>query len=237
MVETTETAKQVTPIWKCEVKDCPVTFPPTLKGYHQMTGHQLRHANEGLPKDKRGYHLEDESTGEVLARSIKEAMPFLMEETPKEKKKVEPPISETPPREVPKAPAKAELPKEKPKETPPEDEPPVEPPEAELPKEKPKETPPEDEPPVEPPEAELPKEKPKAKEKESEITTPQALSSGIFRYTITLPADAFTLFNLAKTCGLEKDSEKLFDEWLWDCIRMRYKTDYKMRLVLAPEEK
>lgn len=214
MVETTETAKQVTPIWKCEVKDCPVTFPPTLKGYHQMTGHQLRHANEGLPKDKRGYHLEDESTGEVLARSIKEAMPFLMEETPKEKKKVEPPISETPPREVPKAPAKAELPKEKPKETPPEDEPPVE-----------------------PPEAELPKEKPKAKEKESEITTPQALSSGIFRYTITLPADAFTLFNLAKTCGLEKDSEKLFDEWLWDCIRMRYKTDYKMRLVLAPEEK
>ena len=70
-----------------------------------------------------------------------------------------------------------------------------------------------------------------------EITTPQASSEGIFRYTITLPADAFTLFNLAKTCGLENDKDKIFDEWLWDCVRMRYKTDYKMRLVLAPEGK
>ena len=61
-------------------------------------------------------------------------------------------------------------------------------------------------------------------------------SEGILRYTITLPADAFTLFNLAKACGLEKDSEMPFDEWLWDCIRKRYETDYKVHLVLAPLE-
>jgi len=71
---------------------------------------------------------------------------------------------------------------------------------------------------------------------EVEVTEVKASPEGIFRYTITLPADAFMLFNIAKYFGLEKDSEKLFDEWLWDCIRMRYETDYKMRLVLAPVE-
>ncbi len=137
---------------------------------------------------------------------------------PPETKKVEPPLSVTPSRE-PGAPTEAELAlKEKAKQ------------EAEAAHKakeveaKAKE------------EAEPPKEKPKG-EKEVEITTPQASSTGILRYTITLPADAFVLFNLAKSFGLEKDIEKLFDEWVWDCIRMRYKTDYKMRLVLAPEEK
>ncbi|GAI61240.1 unnamed protein product [marine sediment metagenome] len=74
------------------------------------------------------------------------------------------------------------------------------------------------------------------KEKDGEITIPQASSSGIFRYTITLPADAFTLFNLAKTCGLEKDGDKPFDEFVWDCIKKRFETDYQVRLVLAPVE-
>ena len=69
-----------------------------------------------------------------------------------------------------------------------------------------------------------------------ELTEPLVSYEGIFRYTITLPADAFTLFNLAKACGMEKDREKLFCEWLWDCIRKRYETDYKVQLVLAPLE-
>ena len=71
---------------------------------------------------------------------------------------------------------------------------------------------------------------------EVEVTEVKASSEGIFRYTITLPADAFTLFNIAKSFGLEKDSEKPFEEWLWDCIRERFEKDYKMQLVLAPVE-
>lgn len=81
-----------------------------------------------------------------------------------------------------------------------------------------------------------PREESEGKPQGAEVEVTEASSVGILRYTITLPADAFTLFNLAKACGLEKDSEKPFDEWIWDCIRMRYETDYKMRLVLAPVE-
>lgn len=79
---------------------------------------------------------------------------------------------------------------------------------------------------------------PKSEEagKEGEVTEPQVSSEGIFRYTISLPADAFTLFNLAKAVGLEKDLEKPFDEWVWDCITRRFVTDYKMQLILAPVE-
>ena len=67
-----------------------------------------------------------------------------------------------------------------------------------------------------------------------EITTVK--TAGIFTYEITLPADAFTLFNLAKACELETNSEKPFDEWVWDCIRARFSKDYKQQLVLAPLE-
>ena len=69
---------------------------------------------------------------------------------------------------------------------------------------------------------------------EAEVTEVEASSEGIVRYTITLPADAFTLFNLAKFSGLEKDTEKPFEEFLWDCIVARFRYDYKMQLVLAP---
>jgi len=86
-----------------------------------------------------------------------------------------------------------------------------------------------------PEEPEKPGEPEKA-EKPEELTAPQVSREGIFRYTITLPADAFVLFNIAKTFGLEPDSDKLFDEWLWDCIRWRFEKDYKRRLVLAPVE-
>lgn len=74
-------------------------------------------------------------------------------------------------------------------------------------------------------------EKPK---KQKEITRPQVSSEGIFRYTINLPADAFALFNIAVAHGLEKDGNKVFDEWVWDCIRARFEHDYRMQLVLAP---
>ena len=79
---------------------------------------------------------------------------------------------------------------------------------------------------------EEPKEKGKGKEEEGEITEPQVSSAGFFRYTITLPADAFTLFNMAKAADLE-DADISFDVWIWDCIRKRFEKDYKRQVVLA----
>lgn len=73
----------------------------------------------------------------------------------------------------------------------------------------------------------------KAKEGEEEI---EVSSEGILTYTINLPADAFTLFNLAKFSGLEKDGQKPFDEWVWECIVKRFEKDYKKQLILAPIE-
>jgi len=86
---------------------------------------------------------------------------------------------------------------------------------------------------VEPPPRKESKGKPQGAE--AEVTEVITSSEGIVRYTITLPADAFTLFNIAKARGLE-DADKLFDEWLWDCATARFEKDYKMRLVLAPLE-
>lgn len=74
------------------------------------------------------------------------------------------------------------------------------------------------------------------KEEKKEVTRPLVSAEGIFRYTISLPADAFSLFNIAVAHGLEKDGNKLFDEWVWDCIRARFQHDYRMQLVLAPVE-
>jgi len=203
MVEATKTPKAVKPIWKCRVKGCDFTAPPTFEGYEKLTGHQLYHSKRGTLKEERGFHLIDESTGEILAKTLKEAREklLLMPETERLPKKIQP----TPPVSPPTVSTTVEE---------------IEPPEVEVE--------------IEPPEA-----KPKAKgekEEEKETITPQASSEGIFRYTISLPADAFTLFNLAKVCGLEKDGKKLFDEWVWDCIRKRYESDYKMQLVLAPVE-
>ena len=86
-----------------------------------------------------------------------------------------------------------------------------------------------------PEEPEKPGEPEKA-EKPEELTKPQVSTEGIFRYTISLPADAFVLFNIAKAYGLEPDGDKPFDEWVWDCIRWRFEKDYERRLVLAPVE-
>jgi len=75
---------------------------------------------------------------------------------------------------------------------------------------------------------------PKAKDEGKKEGAPEITSEGIFAYTIHLPADAFTLFNLAKFSGLEKDGGKPFDEFVWDCILARFRYDFEMQLVLAP---
>jgi len=80
---------------------------------------------------------------------------------------------------------------------------------------------------------EVPETVTKAKGEAKELLDPQISSEGVFRYTIELPADAFALFNIAKGAGLETDREKTFDVWVWDCIRARFRKDYKRQLVLA----
>lgn len=205
MVEATETAKKPEPIWRCQAKDCPYSTPPTLHGYNQIAGHQLHHSREGLPKEERVFLLVDQNTNEVLAKTLTEA---------REKGLLKPPETEPPPLapEI-KLEEKPQPTAEKPAEEPPEEKP------------QPLSLKPEEEP---------PEEKPEAKKKEGEITEPQVSSDGIFKYTINLPSDAFTLFNLAKAFELEKDNDKPFDVWVWECITARFKYDYKMQLVLAP---
>jgi len=224
MTGATETEKAVKPIWKCLAKDCDYTTPPTLKGYEKQAGHQLYHAKRGVLKEKRGFCLIDESTGDILAQTLKEAgvKGFLMLEAPPEKpKKVEPPISKTPPVEPPKTPDVIDIDAADARRA-------AEKAEAEAKAEAKVEA-------KTKAEAEE-KAKPEAKgekeeEKEKEITTPQVSSDGFFRYTITLPADAFALFNMAKAAGREKDIS--FDVWVWDCIRKRFEKDYKLQVILA----
>ena len=63
----------VKPIWKCQVKGCDFTAPPTLGGFNEIVGHQLHHSKEGTPKEKRGFHLIDQGTEALLARTLKKA--------------------------------------------------------------------------------------------------------------------------------------------------------------------
>jgi len=63
----------VKPIWKCKVKGCDFTAPPTLEGFNEIVGHQLHHSKGGTPKEKRGFHLIDQGTGALLARTLKKA--------------------------------------------------------------------------------------------------------------------------------------------------------------------
>jgi len=176
-------------VWKCMIKGCNYTAPPTPTGYKQVIGHMKRHANKGISKEERKYALVDEDTGTVLANKINEATKKGLLST-----------------EEPKPPTETEAPSEELKE------------EAELGEE-------------------LSEEPPRVKEKaEKEGKEVKEISSdGIFRYTITLPADAFTLFNIAKANGLEPE-DKLFDEFAWDCITARFEKDYKKQLILAPIE-
>lgn len=88
---------------------------------------------------------------------------------------------------------------------------------------------------VKPPEVKPPSDVPET-EGGGKVEIATVKAAGVFTYEITLPADAFTLFNLAKACGLEPNDGKLFDEWIWDCVRARFSKDYKKQLVLAPLE-
>ncbi len=237
-------------LWKCKVKGCRFSAPPTEKGYKQIVGHMLGHASKGVSKKDRNYALVDEETGNVLAHKIVEA---------KEKGLLQP-EPEPVPEPVPEPePTEEELQEAKIREYAEKEgitfeeakarieaiEPEPEPTEEELQEAKIREyaekegiTFEEAKTRIEAIEPE-PEPEPRRKAKEKETTEPQVSSDGIFRYTIALPSDAFTLFNLAKSTGLEKDKDKPFDEWIWDCITARYKYDYKQQLILAPilEEK
>jgi len=194
------TKEQVRAVWKCRVEGCNYTADPTMDGYRKLSGHQLGH--RGLPKEKRGFQLVDESTGEVLAQKLEEATAkgFIITTKPPEPTTtpVPPPAPETKLETPPPAPETKPAPAGEPQNL---------------------------------SEAEPPETEGRGK---VEITTVK--TAGIFTYEITLPADAFTLFNLAKACELETNSEKPFDEWVWDCIRARFSKDYKQQLVLAPLE-
>ena len=159
-------------VWKCMVKGCNYTAPPTATGYKQVIGHMLGHASKGISKEERKYALVDEGTGEVLANKFDGAKKkgFLSTEEPK------PPAGD----------------------------------EEEV---------------IEPEE--------KAEKEGKEVK--EISSDGIFRYTITLPADAFTMFNIAKANGLEP-KDKIFDEFAWECIVARFEKDYKKQIILAPIE-
>ena len=102
----------------------------------------------------------------------------------------------------------------------------------EPPEEKTAEEPPEEKTAEEPSEEKATEEPSAEKIEFKEVLEPQVSSEGFFRYTITLPADAFALFNMAKAAGLEK-KDISFDVWLWDCIRKRFDKDYGFRVVLA----
>lgn len=95
-------------------------------------------------------------------------------------------------------------------------------------------TPPEETPPIE----ELPPdESPSVSSDDDEPMEVKVVAAGIFSTEVTLPADAFTYYNMAKAIGLEPP-DKDFDEWLWDCIKERFHKDYRMQIVIAslPEE-
>jgi len=58
-------------------------------------------------------------------------------------------------------------------------------------------------------------------------------ADGVFRVEVILPADAFTLFNMARGLGLDR-RDITFNEWIWECILKRYETDYRVQLIVAP---
>lgn len=62
--------------------------------------------------------------------------------------------------------------------------------------------------------------------------------TGMIQYTVTLPPEAFTYYNLAMAWDFDGNNGKYkpFDVWLFECITKRFEKDYKMQLVLAPLE-
>jgi len=182
-------------VWKCMIKGCNYTAPPTPTGCKQVVGHMLAHANKGISKEERKYALVDEDTGKVLANKIDEAKKkgLLSEQEP-------PTETKAPPKELLDKEAEGEFYEQEEEQ---------------------------DE------ELEEPPRKEKAEKEGKEVK--EISSDGIFRYTITLPADAFAMFNIAKANGLEP-KDKIFDEFCWECIVARFEKDYRKQLILAPIE-
>ena len=87
----------IKPIWKCHLKGCGFTAPPTFAGFNRIVGHQLHHSKQGIPREKRGFYLIDENTGDVLAWTLRKA---------KEKGLI---VPEAPPEAPPKAPPEKAL--------------------------------------------------------------------------------------------------------------------------------
>lgn len=193
MVEATKTTRKLELMWRCQVKGCNFSVPPTLHGYNQISGHQLHHAKEGLSKEERTFGLIDQNTGKVLAETLREAR----EKGLLELEKPQLPTGTKAPEELLGGEADEG---------------------------------------VEPEGEELEgTERVKGKAEKEGKEVKEISSDGIFRYTITLPADAFAMFNIAKANGLEP-KDKLFDEFVWECIVARFEKDYKKQLILAPIE-
>jgi len=254
----------VKPIWKCRAPGCNNTAPPTIQGFNKLSGHQGQHSKEGVPKGERGSILIDENSGEILANTLSEAIakglvkiepPPVLKPPPGPTVKLDETASTRTAEEIAKAgEGGSEEGVEEPtkgsiegvaiavvdaiKET---GEVSVEGIAAAIkgaveeatgegteeavegePEEAAEEGPGE--------------EQPIGKGKEGELKYPEASLDGIIRYTMTLPADAFAMFNMAKACGLEPDKEMPFDEWVFACIQKRYETDYKVQIVLAKLE-
>ena len=193
--------------WRCLT--CGATAPPTPGEYMTL----IRHVCTG----KRVVRLIDTATGEEVASNTRQALSRGLIQTAKDSKE-----------------AKEEPRDELPLETTEEPEPELElEPEPETGESQFEVT---EEPPEDTEDTELEQELETETTSEGEAKeplAPQISSEGVFRYTIELPADAFALFNIAKGAGLETDRGKTFDVWVWDCIRARFRTDYKRQLVLA----
>lgn len=71
-------------------------------------------------------------------------------------------------------------------------------------------------------------------EKEAPMGKPVLTSDGMIDYTLTLPPEAFAMFNMAKSFGFIKDGEMSFDQWVCECIDRRFTTDYNVEIVLQP---
>lgn len=231
MVNPPET-KEVKPIWKCRVPGCNSTAPPTVKGFNMLSGHQGLHSKAGVKKAQRGVNLIDENSGEILAESLSEATEkglLTIEPLPAPGVVLQEAASTMTAEELAKAAEKG------PKSSVEGVTKPIEEVAEKAAEEAVEKAIKEAEAAEEAAEAAVEPEE-KQKGKEGEIKIPQASPEGILRYTITLPAEAFAMFNMAKACGLEPDKEMPFDEWMWDCIKKRFECDYKVQIVVAKLE-
>lgn len=58
---------------------------------------------------------------------------------------------------------------------------------------------------------------------------------GMIQHQITLPPEAYVMYNLAQAWGLSGEAKKNqnLNEWIFDCIRIRYELDYGLELCLS----